>query len=504
MDPPFVSRVKVIIALVSCGLLYAEYRWGQRVSRRVKKTIAALLALSAVAAYFQFAHYPLEGYHRWELFHYYVGAKYAPELGYSRLYDCAAVAEAELGDGDGVRRRTLRDLATNVVVPAAGALDRPEACKQRFDSQRWLGFVADIDWFRHASGPRKWRGMQNDHGYNPSPVWTVAGRAIASLSAPSDRFFRAVAALDNLLMVAIIAMLGWAFGWRAAAVGTVFWGLQAPSVFGWTGGAFLRQDWLFCTVISAALMRRRYYLLAGFALGYAALLRLFPAVLWTGPLVLVAPYLLKRQRIPSRYRRLFAGGLISACLLVPASLVVAGPQAYGEFIARIGTHSSTPIANHMSLRTVLSASSEGSLERKLDRALVDPVEPWKQARRERLRQLRWLHWASVAAFMVMLIATLRRLRTPWLAMALSLAAVPILTDPSCYYYSMWVLAAVLCRARRSLEIALVATAGIGQVVVREFGAFDERYVALAALYVALSVLVVLLFARLPGKNRAAA
>ena len=64
MDPPLVSRVKVIIALATCVLLYAEYRWGKGFPLRAKKAIAALLAVAAAAAYFQFAHWPLEGYLR--------------------------------------------------------------------------------------------------------------------------------------------------------------------------------------------------------------------------------------------------------------------------------------------------------------------------------------------------------------------------------------------------------------------------------------------------------
>ena len=33
--------------------------------------------------------------HRWEFFHYYMGGKYLPELGYTKLYACTAVVDAE-------------------------------------------------------------------------------------------------------------------------------------------------------------------------------------------------------------------------------------------------------------------------------------------------------------------------------------------------------------------------------------------------------------------------
>ena len=43
--------------------------------------------------------------HTPEFFHYYLGAKYFDELGYTRLYDCAAAVEVEHGRGTEVARR---------------------------------------------------------------------------------------------------------------------------------------------------------------------------------------------------------------------------------------------------------------------------------------------------------------------------------------------------------------------------------------------------------------
>jgi hypothetical protein len=74
----------------------------------------------------------------------------------------------------------------------------------------------------------------------------------------------------------------WAFGWRIGALATVFWGCNAPANFYWTGGAFLRQDWFFLLVASLALARRRRFFLAGFALTWSALLRVFPMIFFGG------------------------------------------------------------------------------------------------------------------------------------------------------------------------------------------------------------------------------
>ena len=72
------------------------------------------------------------------------------------------------------------------------------------------------------------------------------------------------------------------------------------------------------------------------ALGYAALLRVFPGLLAAGPMAaLVALALARRIRGGLRrpetraHLRFLAGAALAAAILVPASLVVtAGPAAY--------------------------------------------------------------------------------------------------------------------------------------------------------------------------------
>src|SRR5690349_4107842 len=106
-----VARVSAAIALAACALLYLEARAIRRPSRLLGHGVATLLAVAAVTTYFQFFAIPASQYfHRWEMFHYFMGAKYAPELSYERLYVCTAVAEAELGRRAEVEARPIRDL----------------------------------------------------------------------------------------------------------------------------------------------------------------------------------------------------------------------------------------------------------------------------------------------------------------------------------------------------------------------------------------------------------
>lgn len=497
LSPDNIARLKFALALLTCGLLYLEARRARQFPERWKKTVAVVLAVLSIACYVDFfRHRSTRYYHRWELYHYYLGSKYAEELGYERLYLCAAIADAETGNRARVERRVMRNLPDNRLIESASVLDQPAACTRHFTPKRWEDFKADLSWFRElAGGGDWWDDMQKDHGYNPSPVWTVAGHGLSSIGPASHGLLTALSAIDVMLMVATIGALHWAFGWRLALIAVVFWGTQAPSGFHWTGGAFLRQDWLFLCALAAALMRKRYFFWAGAALGYAALLRLFPALLWLGPMVIVAVRVARRRKIPTEYRRLMAGGAVAACLLLPAGAVVAGPQAYPGFARHIAMHASTPISNHMSLRTLFAQSSETRLEQLVERGQTDPIEPWKRARRARLDRLRWLHWGVAALLLGWFVYTVARMRTLWLAMGLSLLPVVVLTDPSCYYHSMWVLAAVLTRARRSLEMVLVGVAGLGQLIAMRIEWYDDRYFGLAVLYLVLGLLLVFMFSR---------
>jgi hypothetical protein len=93
----------------------------------------------------------------------------------------------------------------------------------------------------------------------------------------------ALALLDPLLMLAAWSAVAFAFGWRATCVALVYWGTNHPANFSWTGGAFLRDDWLAASLVALALLRRGLPAGAGALFGLAASLRAFPAAWLLGP-----------------------------------------------------------------------------------------------------------------------------------------------------------------------------------------------------------------------------
>ena len=66
-------------------------------------------------------------------------------------------------------------------MPAAGFLEHPEECTTHFTPERWALFKEDVKFFRIASDRDFFEKMQADHGYNPPPVWMIAGRFFADM-----------------------------------------------------------------------------------------------------------------------------------------------------------------------------------------------------------------------------------------------------------------------------------------------------------------------------------
>jgi len=479
--------VRVALCLGSALFLLGEvraWRMNVRYRERTKKRIALVLALLAFGTYFDFGNEKVrykEYYHRHEFYHYYLGSKYSKELGYTRLYDCTLVAEIENGRKSQVADREFRDLRVNLIKQAKDTyiLTEPERCIKRFTPERWVDFKKDIDWFYHSAAGSYWERMQQDHGYNPPPVWTMTGKALAVLHPADDGFFKLLASIDVMFQAGMVALLFWAFGWRVGLTGAVFWGCNAAANFYWTGGAFLRQDWIFLAVASVCLARKRFFFLAGFALMWSALLRVFPAALYGGWVAMVVLYFIERLRgrppadgdkpgllslLHPSHRRLIAGSVTAIALLVPASMAATeGLTAYKEFWAHIQVHNKTPLTNHMGLPTILTHTWEGRMRFTRNENLDDAFELWKKGRNDRKDATKYVQYGIFAGLWLWIAWAVRGSFRTWIAPALSLPLVMALTDLTCYYYSVYILAAVLTASRLPIGVALLAT-GAGSVV----------------------------------------
>lgn len=514
-----VSWWKLFLAIAAiAALLYEAAREaeGRPVTRMWKRRTGAFFAFGAVVAYFQFFQigYP-EFYHRWEHFHYYMGSKYFREIGYEGIYTCTAVAEAELGFAKQVRARKLRDLRTDDIVSTGETLAQPEACKATFAPARWDAFKQDVAFFRQVSGSGTWwASMQEDHGYNPTPVWGLMGWVFSSLHPAAAWYQKFLSSLDIGLTAAAFGCVAWAFGWRVACVAVTFWGTQVAASGYWTLGAFLRQDWFAYTLIAACLARRRRFFGAGALLAYATLLRVFPMFLFGGWVVMALAYAYRQWRrgpAPPNWRALLhpqllraaAGALCAALVLVPASVAVAGPQAWPTFVRRIRAHANSPVTNNMGWRTIVGHAAEGRAAVTRDGRLREPFAKWKAARQERVAHLRVIYLGGIAAALGLFAYACWRLRAPWLGLALSCLPTMMCVEVTGYYFTYFVLGALLSRGRRQIELALMVASALSGIIFVTYRYTDDQNAAWSVLFLNLGLFLVLMYTRSPWRRPAA-
>src|SRR4029079_10593841 len=104
--------VKLVISLASLAMLaWRAYREDDEVSADLTLTGLAAIAMIAYTNFFTF-HYTARSFtHGQDMFHYQLGSKYFPELGYEHLYEASVVAQVESAPGS-VLPQKIRNLTT--------------------------------------------------------------------------------------------------------------------------------------------------------------------------------------------------------------------------------------------------------------------------------------------------------------------------------------------------------------------------------------------------------
>ena len=486
------------LVVISVGL-YLKKRNGKAQLVKVSDYILIGLGALALLSYVNFKPFSSQP-HYWDMFHYYTGSKYFPELGYTRLYACVAKAEAE-SDNPSVRAqaygRNIRDLKNNVVVPARLYFFDDTFCKARFSARRWEAFKKDVEFFhsrfsRSRNGDFWWDRVQLDHGFNPSPVWALAGGGISNLVPLSDSVLMGITLIDVALLFGCVACLVWAFGLPTAAFAVIACTASGVADWSWIGGSLLRLDWLFLAIFSACAMKRGHYVLAGAALGYAAALRVFPAIFAFGPLVGLLYAIYKRQHdLKLVYGKFFGGMLISAAVLVASATVVYGGESLRAFFDNSGKHSAVVSTNYVGLRTVLTYNPDTAIRKKpLDFNYEDPyrtggADPrvdyssWTAAKVE-ARQKAIPIYVVVVAISLLFFVPAVILGEAWGAIALGATFVPFVwSELSNYYYVFLMVVATLFAANRKVAFPLLL-AGIVTAIGRLSGMWEYEISTLSS------------------------
>jgi hypothetical protein len=347
--------------------------------------------------------------------------------------------------------------------------------------------------------------MQKDHGFNPPPVWMLAGKFFADMHPADWNKFGFVwpqylAMIDNVLLAGMFAALWWAFGWRVFAIAAIYWGTNAPGDAYFVEGAFLRQDWLFLLVLSVCLARKRYFALAGAALVYAGLLRIFPGLVVVGGLVVLGAYIVRHRSISKDHRNMLLGGILSAAVLIPASVKLCGAESYKQFYQHtLQVHDRTPLTNHMGLRVLIShkvgvGPSSGRAMYVSDNKLVDPFEVWKKMRNDRYDRYKGVAYAIIALSLAFFAWVVRRVRSMWIALCLGQIFIILLSQLTSYYYSFLILTAPLTKARKQIEAPFLGLAALSQFIWLMLGWFDDKSAAVTLVSLLFCYWLVSLFA----------
>jgi hypothetical protein len=293
--------------------------------------------------------------HHHDAMHYYLGARYARELGYTRLYHCVAVADLELDHWPIPLDREARDLRNNLGLNIGDYLRGAEACRQHFSPARWRAFREDVGYFQGQLTPAAWNRWFMDHGYNATPVWSLLfGDGLLHDRPASARTLAALVHLDEVFYAALLLLCPWAFGLEAGALAALVMALGFPWVYLWVGGGLGRAPWIVLLVAAAGLSRRGRHTAAGLCLGVATALLAFPAALALGSAVTVAEALARRRRVPREDLRVLTGMALAVGLLVGAAAWRLGPELLREFLANSAKHTATVAINRVGLPGILA------------------------------------------------------------------------------------------------------------------------------------------------------
>ncbi len=480
----------VVSALLLAHILLRVYLQSQGLSERwatARARALLLLAALALAGYFNWGALHFGSFvHRHELLHYFLGAKNAPELRYTRLYDCALQALREdRPDWLNMQEQRVQDLVTNQIVFAYQLDERMSSCPKHFSPERWQKFKTDVVALRGKTDSAMWNASLIDYGYNPPPTWNVLPGAIVRNLELTDGNLTLVALIDPLLVAVGLVAVTWAFGLEIACYAACTFGLIFPARFYWTGGGFMRQDWLACLLLGISLLRRSFPLSGGFFLGCSALLRIFPLCFLFGPLVLAALRLARAKAVEREPVRLLVGVLLSCAVLLPlGALSMGGSSAYREFAQNSVKHLSFPFTNNMGFPSLVSfgVAPEGSDETRQGDEF-QKLETYKAIRAETFERRKPLLVAGTAGFLALFIFCLRRERRLWVLATFGFTLVPVATQISCYYYSFLMVAAFMLREEPRIVVLLVVTTFLGQVLGLALGRGELLYSSLSLLAV---------------------
>ncbi len=427
--------------------------------RRTVKICLAIIAVGGLASYSDFGRMHGGGrfIHYHEFYHYSMGSKYFPELGYDGLYAATVQALSEDRPQSLESVAQVKNLTTYQLEALNVTRQRASDVASVFGAERWQEFKTDIRYFDQHMPPHSWRAVLIDHGFNGTPFWIAIGGTLVEWF-PLERWITLLASIDIVLLIAAGLLVAWAFGFEAALFFAIFLLTSVFTTFGFTGGAFLRQLWFVGLIGFVCLSQQKRWLLAGVALAIATADRVFPILFALVPAVqwLCA---VRETRSWKQPQLRFVAGFVVAALLIVGSCATktGGVEAWPRFYANISAHSDWFYLNQVSLRSVTVIDPLAAMER-ADSRWDDSL--WIRERQSMASKYAPLLVAfRVLLFLMIAVSVWREPRRggSWAAAAF----LPfVLLYPANYYYGFLVLAVIGWRLKPRIALFMLGWQGV--------------------------------------------
>jgi len=323
-----------LVALAAAILVLLPRRADRRPSRAGTAALLVFVGFAEVLYFYGSrlgkTHYPW--FH--DSYHYLLGAKYFPEVGYNGLYGCHLVADSErpaprYQPSDGVT-----DLAVDALSTAAAV--RAGADCRAFTPARWAEFEKDTAFFDSVAG----KDILRDRGYNGTPFHTVVVNALFSRLDLGYETMVALTFVDVAWISALLAAVAWAFGWRTGAVFAIFFLTNFADRFNFVGASVFRYAWIATLGIGVALLRKARPAASAAFLAASAMLSAFPALFLSGIGGLAARDVLAGRGLAARHRRFLLSAALSTLAFLLVSLLQPRPlQSWADFLSIMRGHS---------------------------------------------------------------------------------------------------------------------------------------------------------------------
>ncbi len=372
----------------------------------------------------------------WGIYHYYLGSKYFEELQYTELYRETLKADAEGPNKFSVVPR-IRNLTTYKREQSADFRDAPR--HERWTDARWEEFRQDVWYIGSLRIAKDWNKILGDRGYNPPPSYTLIAGTINNVFSVRSPFGQTVLCLlDLLVILAAFVVSVFAYGFKRSLIvllGYLLWFGNHGRIY----GQFWINDWFAACWAAVAFYRMERFRWAGALAAYATMMRVFPGVLFVGPVVAALPSILRTQRVPRSLTRLLSMGALTGFLLLSVSAVRYGTSAWTDFAGNISTHSEHHEGGlrRVGLKHLTALDWQNGLEKRARKVNV----------KKNMTENADLHRAAMVVFLVLLLLAMAR-SEPHDAMLIALGIIFVATVASRYYgavFALW----LLLRAQRA-------------------------------------------------------